>query len=404
MASPISSMLKKGLPAVTNAAHNQYAPAGKWILATAASVVGMIHVGGVTRLTKSGLSMTDWSVTGSLPPITEEEWETEFARYKTYPEYQQRKSMTVSDFKFIYGWEYGHRMLGRAVGLIFALPWIYFTARGRIPQGYQKRMVGLMAMGGTQGMVGWWMVKSGLGDDRRGENHEIRVRPIRLTTHLTMAVATYGALIWTGFDILGLPHQAKMKEEAMKLSKEALKHARRLRTGSLQMTALTGITIISGALVAGNDAGNAYNTFPKMGDEWIPTEITELNPWYRNFHENTATVQFNHRILGMTTAAGAITLAALGLSPSKAALVTPQVRRGLYAIGLASVGQVTLGISTLLFYVPLSLAAAHQVGSIVVLTSGVYLAHSLRYARPALARAAVKSGNAAKQVAGAIVA
>ena len=136
-------MLQKGLPAVTNATHNQYAPAGKWILGTAASVVGMIHVGGVTRLTKSGLSMTDWSPLGSLPPITQEEWEKEFARYKTFPEWQQRKSMTLSDFKFIYGWEYGHRMLGRTVGLIFTLPWMYFTARGRIPQGYQKRMVGL---------------------------------------------------------------------------------------------------------------------------------------------------------------------------------------------------------------------------------------------------------------------
>jgi cytochrome c oxidase assembly protein subunit 15 len=125
-----------------------------------------------------------------------------------------------------------------------------------------------------------------------------------------------------------------------------------------------------------------------MDDEWIPSEIMQMQPWYRNFHENTATVQFNHRVLGMSTAAGAISLAAIGLSPSKAALITPQVRKGLYAIGLASAGQVTLGITTLLHYVPLSLAAAHQIGSIVVFTSGVYLAHSLRYARPAVLRSA----------------
>lgn len=136
------------------------------------------------------------------------------------------------------------------------------------------------------------------------------------------------------------------------------------------------------------DYTSAYNTFPKMGDAWIPSEIMEIQPWYRNFHENTATVQFNHRILGMSTAAGAITLAAIGLSPSKAALLTPQVRKGLYAIGLASAGQVTLGISTLLYYVPISLAAAHQIGSIVVLTSGIYLTHSLRYTRPAVLRMA----------------
>jgi cytochrome c oxidase assembly protein subunit 15 len=145
-----------------------------------------------------------------------------------------------------------------------------------------------------------------------------------------------------------------------------------------------------------------------MGDEWIPSEIMDITPWYNNFHQNTATVQFNHRILGMSTAAGAITLAAIGLSPSKAGLLTPQVRKGLYAIGLASAGQVTLGITTLLYYVPISLAAAHQIGSIVVLTSGVYLTHSLRYVRPAVFRmargAAEKSSSAGKQVADAAVA
>lgn len=144
-----------------------------------------------------------------------------------------------------------------------------------------------------------------------------------------------------------------------------------------------------------------------MGDEWIPSEIMQIQPWYRNFLENTATVQFNHRILGMSTAAGAITLATIGLSPSKAGLLTPQVRKGLFAIGLASAGQVTLGITTLLYYVPISLAAAHQIGSIVVLTSGVYLTHSLRYVRPGVLRmargAAEKSSSAGKKVADAAV-
>lgn len=381
-----SILLQKGLPAVTNAAHNTYAPAGKWILGTAASVVGMIHVGGVTRLTQSGLSMTDWSPLGSLPPLTEEAWQAEFERYKEFPEWQQRKNMTLSEFQYIYGWEYGHRMLGRTVGLIFVLPWAYLSLRGRIPAGYQKRMVGLLAMGGTQGLVGWWMVKSGLGDDRRGDKHEIRVRPIRLATHLSMAVATYGALLWTGLDILGLPHKQTVMDQASKLSKEALKQAARLRVGSLGLTALTGITIVSGALVAGNDAGRAYNTFPKMDGEWIPSEIGELTPWYKNLSENTATVQFNHRVLGISTAASALGLVALGLSPARAALITPQARMGLYAVGAAALGQVTLGITTLLYYVPISLAAAHQVGSVVVFSSGVYLAHSLRYARPGLAR------------------
>jgi len=400
MASSVASsiLLQKGLPAISQSAHNLYAPAGKWILGTAGAVVGMIHVGGVTRLTQSGLSMTDWSPLGGLPPITQSEWEEEFSRYKTFPEWKQRQHMTLSEFKVIYGWEYGHRMLGRTVGLIFCLPWLYFTARGKIPKGYQGRMVGLLAMGGTQGLVGWWMVRSGLGDDRRSEKKEIRVRPIRLATHLTMAVATYGALLWTGLDILGLPHQASLAEQASKLSKEALHQARRLRIGSLYLTAFTGVTIISGALVAGNDAGRAYNTFPKMGDDWIPTQdMWESEPWYRNFHDNTAMVQFNHRVLGLSTAATALGLVAIGLSPARAKLITPQARNGLYAVGLASVGQVTLGITTLLHYVPFSLAAAHQLGSIVVFSSGVYLAHSLRYARPALVRSAARGAATVKQ-------
>lgn len=383
---------RAGFPVVTNSALNAYAPVGKWIIGTGLSVVGMIHVGGVTRLTKSGLSMTTWSPLGSLPPITNEEWEVEFSRYKTFPEWQQRKNMSLSEFKFIYGWEYGHRMLGRAVGLAFVLPWAYFSARKMIPKGYQKRMFGLLAMGGTQGLVGWWMVRSGLGNDRFGDRNEIRVRPVNLTAHLSMAVATYGALLWTGLDILNLPHKKELAEKALKMfSKEALQQAVRLRKGSICLTALTGLTIVSGALVAGNDAGRAYNSFPKMGDEWIPSEINELTPWYRNLKENTAMVQFNHRILGVSTAVGALGLVGLGLfSPVKSkmasALLTPQAKIGLYSLGITAAGQMTLGIATLLHYVPLSLAAAHQVGSIIVFSSGIYLTHSLRYARPALSR------------------
>lgn len=349
-------------------------------------VFGMIHVGGVTRLTKSGLSMTDWSPLGSLPPMSLAEWQKEFDRYKQFPEWEQRKNMTLDEFKFIYFWEYGHRMLGRATGLVFALPWMYFTVRGRIPAGYQKKMVGLFAMGGTQGLVGWWMVKSGLGDDRRGDRNEIRVQPVRLASHLTMALVTYGALIWTGFEVFSIPHSKALSEQASKLSKEALKHASRLRLGAIGLSGLTALTVVSGALVAGNDAGRAFNTWPKMGDDWIPPDMYDLVPWERNLTENTAAVQFNHRLLGTATALTAVSVAALGLSPARVALLTPQARRGMYAIALAATGQFTLGVTTLLHYVPLSLAAAHQLGSIVVFSSALYSAHALRYARPALVR------------------
>lgn len=369
---------------LTKATQNQYAPVGKWLMGTAGMVVGMIHVGGVTRLTQSGLSMTTWTPLGSLPPITQDEWEKEFDRYKQFPEWQQRKSMTLDDFKFIYGWEYGHRMLGRVVGLVFVAPWVYFTARGMIPKGYQPRMLGLLAMGGTQGLVGWWMVKSGLGDDRRGDSKEIRVRPIRLASHLSMAVATYGALCWNAWDVFELPNKNTAEKQVAQLSKDALRQASRIRTGSIHLTGLAAVTIVSGALVAGNDAGRAFNTFPLMDEKWIPDDFLELTPWQRNLTENTATVQWNHRVLGVFTAAAALGLAGLGLG--RPAAITPQVRRGLYAAGAAATGQATLGIVTLLNYVPISLAAAHQLGSVVVFTSGLYLVHSLRYARPAFVR------------------
>lgn len=397
MASPPTLL---ALPYLAKTATNPHASVAKWILGTGGLVAGMVHVGGVTRLTKSGLSMTDWKPLGSRPPLTTEEWVTEFERYKQYPEWQQRQTMDLEEFKYIFYWEWGHRMLGRSVGLAFAVPWAYFAVRGRIPPGYHGRMALLFAMGGTQGLVGWWMVKSGLGDDRRGDRQEIRVSPYRLAAHLGMAVATYGTLVYTGLGILSVPHDAasvganKLQQVARSLSSTAMMHARKLRVGAVGVTGLTAVTILSGAFVAGNDAGNAYNTFPKMNDQWIPSDDMvdpSLQPKWRNMFENTATVQWNHRVLGTSTALSALTLAGIGLAhPAARNAVTPQARRGLQVLGGVAVGQVSLGIATLLHYVPIGLAAAHQLGSLAVLTSGIYAAHSLRYASPALIRGAAK--------------
>jgi cytochrome c oxidase assembly protein subunit 15 len=356
---------------------------GAWIFGTSAAVVGLVQVGAWTRLTKSGLSMTDWRLLGGMPPRTREEWEAEFRRYKTFPEWQQRRSMTLQEFQYIYYWEWSHRMLGRTVGLVFGLPWLYWTARGRIPAGFQPRMVGLLCMGGTQGLVGWWMVKSGLGEDRRGDRNEIRVKPVRLAAHLTMAIATYSALVWTGLDLWSLPHNNKrLTEIASSMGKEAFRQASLLRLKSLALAGLTAATITSGAIVAGQDAGLAYNTFPTMDGEWIPSTILELSPWHRNLVENTATVQWNHRVLGTTTALTAASLATMGLR--RPAALTPQARKGLYAVGVTASAQFALGVTTLLTHVPLPLAAAHQLGAVVTLTSSLYLAHALRYARPSL--------------------
>ncbi|KAI2499064.1 Cytochrome oxidase assembly protein [Fragilaria crotonensis] len=384
----MASVLQKGFPIITNASANQYATVGKWLLGTGGMVVGMIHVGGLTRLTSSGLSMTDWSVTGSLPPMNEEAWLAEFDRYKQYPEWQQRQSMTLDEFQYIYAWEYGHRMLGRVVGLVFVVPWMYFSVKGKIPKGYQMRMMGLGLMGGTQGLVGWWMVKSGLTDDRRGDPNQIRVKPIRLASHLSMAFATYAALLWTGWDVLGMTHSNEMIKYVNATSREALRHASRVRMAAAAVTSLTAVTIVSGALVAGNDAGRTYNTWPKMGDDWIPAEVFNgVKPFSKRAVEDSATVQFNHRLLGQVT--GVAALAMVGFA--RPHLMTPQARRGLTAVGLATTAQVVLGITTLLNYVPISLAAVHQLGSVVVFTSGLYLVHSLRYARPALLHQAART-------------
>jgi heme a synthase len=381
-----SSFLKTGFPLLTKVAANPYSTTGKWLLGVGGMVVGMIHVGGVTRLTQSGLSMTSWSFAGSLPPLNDTEWTREFDIYKQYPEYQQRKSMTLSEFQCIFWWEYGHRMLGRVVGVAFCAPWLYFTLRRKIPPGFQLRMAALATMGATQGVVGWWMVKSGLGEDRRNDRKEIRVKPIRLASHLSMALATYGALVWTGLDVLTLPH--KLTSEHLLQAKDAVRFGSRIRTGAIALTGLTALTVVSGALVAGNDAGRAFNTFPTMDGAWVPPEILELSPWHRNLTENTATVQWNHRLLGTTTAATGLALAAYGLrQPYR---LTPQVKKGLIALGAAVAGQFALGVTTLLYYVPISLAAAHQLGSVVVFTSGLYLVHSLKYARPALLRSLPK--------------
>lgn len=347
-------------------------------------------------------------------------------------------------------------MMGRFVGVVFGGGWVYFTWLHRpayttpvtaptttfpilasiqlpknltsaIPPGYQSRLALLFAMGGTQGLVGWWMVKSGLGDDRRGDRNEIRVSPYRLATHLGMAVATYSVLLWTGLGVLSHPVDSyvasasasakanstaatttvaysekvglsMLQQYTKNLTPAALQHAQRTRIGVVSTVGLTGLTILSGAFVAGNDAGNAYNTYPLMNGQLIPWEDmidpTKVPQW-RNLFETTATVQWNHRLLGTCTAVSALGVAGYGLFAKQGGGVstTPQVRRGLMALGTAATAQMSLGIATLLNYVPITLAASHQLGSLVVLTCGIYTAHSLRYAgRSVVSKVVVETG------------
>jgi cytochrome c oxidase assembly protein subunit 15 len=365
-----------------------------WLLGMGGLVATMVSIGGITRLTRSGLSMTDWSITGRLPPTSHERWLEEFEIYKQFPEWQQRKSMTLDEFKFIFFWEYIHRMMGRFLGVAFVGPAAYFALRGRIPLRLVPRLTGLFALGGAQGLIGWWMVKSGLNLDTssaRGDpRQEVRVSPYRLATHLGMAFTTYSALLWTAFDILNSNTVAKAT--ANSLSGSTLQVAKVIRRASFLNAALVATTVISGAYVAGNDAGRAFNTFPMMGEHWVPPEILQLTPLWRNFTENTATVQFDHRILALSTLTSILGTFAYAKSACQGMFwkECPRFAKiALHSIAGMSFVQVGLGIATLVMYVPVPLAVVHQGGSLALLTFSLAAAHSLKFSKfaPILAAA-----------------
>jgi len=371
-ASTSASALKSGN------SNNSIKPVAYWLLGMGGLVAGMVTIGGITRLTKSGLSMTDWKVQASMPPMNQKEWEAEFDRYKTYPEFQQRQNMTLDEFKYIFFWEYGHRMMGRFLGVAFAVPAVYFAARGKIPRTLYPRLGVLFSLGGLQGLVGWWMVKSGLEMDPK-QQKEIRVSPYRLATHLGMAFATYSLLIWTGMDLLN--SEDKAKAAAQRMSAACIKAAKRHRAGAAITGAIVATTVISGAYVAGNDAGRAFNTWPKMGDDWVPDGLWELQPVWRNFVENTALVQFDHRILAYTTITAIWANYISALRGGHWNSLPKYTRGAFHATAGMSLAQAALGITAILQYVPIEVAVAHQAGSLVLLTMVTGLAHSLKFSR-----------------------
>ncbi|GFP84963.1 cytochrome c oxidase assembly protein cox15 [Phtheirospermum japonicum] len=339
---------------VTAGPHAQKA-VGIWLFVSAAWVFSMVILGGVTRLTRSGLSMTDWKFTGSLPPLSDEEW--------------VNKGMHLDDFKFIYWMEYAHRMWGRALGIMFALPFSYFLRKGYITPQLGFRLSGLFALGAGQGLIGWWMVKSGL-EEPVSEYAEPRVSPYRLAAHLTSAFVIYSGLFWTALSVV-------MPEPPAE-SLTWVQGAAKVKRLALPVSILVGITAVSGAFVAGNDAGRAFNTFPKMGDAWIPGDVFNMKPLIRNFFENTSTVQLDHRILATATL---FSIGGLWWSTRKLD-IHPAIRSLLGSTVGMAVLQVTLGISTLVTYVPVSLGTAHQAGALTLLTLTILLNHTLR--RPSL--------------------
>jgi len=326
-----------------------------WLLCCCAMIFAMVVIGGITRLTVSGLSITEWQpVTGILPPLSATAWAAEFEKYQHIPQYRLiNAGMRLADFQTIYWWEYVHRLWGRLIGFAYAVPFLYFLIRGRIPRRLAWPLAGIFALGAAQGALGWYMVESGLAD-------RIDVSQYRLVAHLALALAIYAATLWIA---LGLMFEQPRSE---------------VRSGWRRATeaiiALVALTIAAGGFVAGLHAGLVYNTFPLMDGSLVPTGYAQLQPFVRNWFENVAAVQFDHRLLAMTTAG---TVMALWLAARRAPLPR-SARLALHALLAAAAAQFALGVSTLLLVVPIPLAAAHQAGAVLLLTAAIVFRHALR--------------------------
>jgi cytochrome c oxidase assembly protein subunit 15 len=332
-------------------------PVGMWLLLCCVLVFCMVVVGGVTRLTHSGLSMVEWQpLVGTIPPLDQQQWQEVFYQYQATPEYQKvNRGMSLDEFKGIFWWEYFHRLLGRAIGLVFFVPLAWFLVRGRISGLLALKLAGIFLLGALQGAIGWYMVKSGLVDDPR-------VSQFRLTAHLGMALLILAAMLWTALDLL-MPVTAA--HDAMR---------RRLGHFAAALVGLIFLMALSGGFVAGIRAGFAYNTFPLMNGHLVPPGLFTLDPWWSNLFSNMATVQFNHRMIAwmLTLLVPAFWIAARRVP------MAPRTRLATHALLAMLFVQIALGISTLLLGVPITLAAAHQGGAVLLLCAALWNAHELR--------------------------
>ena len=328
-----------------------------WLFVCCFMVYAMVILGGVTRLTGSGLSMVEWDpIFGILPPLDQASWDETFALYQQSPEYQKiNVGMDLEGFKQIYWFEYSHRVLGRTIGTVFLLPFLFFLVKGWVQRPLIPKLLTMFVLGGLQGLLGWYMVKSGLVDNPH-------VSQYRLTAHLGLAILIYAYMFYVALNLwLGERRSANVPGGLQ-------------RTTAL-LTGLVFITILSGGFVAGLKAGFAYNTFPLMDGHWIPEVIFMQTPLWRNFFENIATVQFDHRLLATLVFIGVI---ALWLAAHRYSLPTA-VKTGLHLMLAAVLLQFGLGISTLLLHVPVSLAATHQAGALLLLTIALYTHHRMSH-------------------------
>lgn len=321
----------------------------RWLMVLFGMVVLMIVVGGLTRLTDSGLSITEWAlIKGSVPPLNSSDWVAMFEKYKNTPEYSlQNSSMTLEEFKTIYWWEWGHRQLGRLVGVIWALGFLFFLITKRIPKGWTLRLLFVGFLGGLQGAIGWWMVSSGL------TGGMVDVASYRLATHLGLAFVILCVIAWFVWQL--------MREDI-----DLFQARRQADTGLVKLAktllVLVLLQILLGALVAGIDAGRGYIDWPMMNGELLPSESFDYVPFWTNFFENPALVQFNHRMLGYIM----LLVAVFGWFKSRASALV-SIKRAFDWVLLAIFGQMVMGIVTVLYAAPWQIAIVHQLGAVVVI-------------------------------------
>ena len=338
-----------------------------WLFGMCAMLWVMVTLGGATRLTGSGLSIMEWApLRGTLPPLSDAEWQRLYALYQQIPQYELvNKDFGLDGFKSIFWLEWGHRFWGRMIGLGFLLPLIWFAVRGHIGARLGWRLGALFALGGLQGAIGWFMVASGFAAD------STTVSPYRLVIHLSLALVLYSAILWTA---LGLWREGRPTVQAPP-------GLRPMVQGTL---ALVALTVLAGGFVAGLRAGLTYNSFPLMGGRLVPESYASLQPLWLNFTQDIATVQFNHRVLATVTAVLALMAVAWGLARG----VGGGLRWSLLALGSVVLGQYVLGVLTLLWVVPVSLGTAHQGMAVLALTAALVATHVLY--RPVTAKAVLK--------------
>jgi cytochrome c oxidase assembly protein subunit 15 len=333
-----------------------------WLITVAALIAMMVLVGGATRLTESGLSIVEWKpVSGTLPPLSEQQWTEAFDAYKTIPQYRELNSgMSLPEFKTIFWWEWSHRLLGRVIGGVYLLPFLWFLWRGVLQAELRRRLWIIFGLGALQGGVGWWMVASGL-------SQRVEVSHYRLATHLVLALLIFASIVWT------------LRRLA---DRTPLPAPFRLKMTGVALLVLTFVQLYFGALVAGLRAGLVYNTWPEIDGALIPSSARLFfgQPWWRNLFDNTLTVQFEHRMTAYTLLALAV-LHAIDAVRSRAGTAAVN---GALALVAAVTAQATLGILTLLYQVPVALALAHQAVAILVLTLGVFQAERLAARQPQL--------------------